>query len=141
MAIVVPLVNRQFVVPKPTVFIGYLSLTIVALVYLEMLFKHAKQQLWQLKPLLLSLALLLIFDFIIFADATLLQNVYQDMWIPRGYLHAIFIPLLILSIKRTQDLGIRVFISRAMVFQSSLLMASGLYLIIMAVAAYYINSI
>lgn len=137
--VALPIANSLYWLSKSTIFVGYLACTVLALVYLELLFKQAKKHLWSIKPMLLGLGTLLVFDFIIFADASLLQQVDEDMWLARGYLHSIFVPLLLISIKRTEALGIRVFISRDMVFQSSLLFATGLYLVLMAMAGYYIK--
>lgn len=140
-AIFVPFANFYSWLPKSSVFIAYLAGTVLALVLMEILFKKARQELWQLKPLMFGLLTLLIFDFIVLAEASLLSTIDQDMWLARGYLHALFIPLLLLSLKRTKNLGIDVFISRDMIFQSSLLVAAGGYLMVMAVVGYYIKSV
>ncbi|WP_440903444.1 XrtA/PEP-CTERM system histidine kinase PrsK [Catenovulum sp. SX2] len=122
-------------------YIGYLSLTVLSLVLLEILYRKAQDELWGLKPLILALGTILIFDFIVFANASLVLQINEDMWLARGYLHTVLVPLLLWSIKRSKDLGIKVYVSREMVFQSSLLFAAGIYLTLMALAGYYIKSI
>ncbi|WP_016957027.1 XrtA/PEP-CTERM system histidine kinase PrsK [Catenovulum agarivorans] len=122
-------------------YIGYLSLTVISLVLLEILYRKAQDELWGLKPLILALGTILIFDFIVFANASLVLQINEDMWLARGYLHTVLVPLLLWSIKRSKNLGIKVYVSREMVFQSSLLFAAGIYLTLMALAGYYIKSI
>lgn len=136
-----PLANNFALVSKAIIFVSYLSITVIALVLLEILFRHAKQEMWAIKPMLLGLGTLLIFDFINFANASLVQQVDQNMWLARGYLHSVFVPLLLISVKRTKALQIKVFVSRDMVFQSSILLASGGYLLMMAAVGYYINTL
>lgn len=137
-----PLILAQIgLIGRAWFYIGYLSLTVLSLILLEILYRKAQDQLWGLKPLILALGTLLIFDFIVFANASLVLNLNQDMWLARGYLHTALIPMLLWSIKRSKNLGIKVYISREMVFQSSLLLAAGVYLTLMALAGFYIKSI
>lgn len=122
-------------------YIGYLSLTVLSLILLEILYRKAKSALWGLKPLILALGALLTFDFIVFADASLLTTINQDMWLARSYLHTLLVPLILWSVKRSKTLGINIYVSREMVFQSSLLFAAGIYISLMAITGYYIKSI
>ncbi|EWH11120.1 sensor signal transduction histidine kinase [Catenovulum agarivorans DS-2] len=136
-----PTLGQLKLIGEAWFYIGYLSLTVLSLILLEILYRKADRKLWGLKPLILALGTLLIFDFIIFANASLVLQVNPDMWLARGYLHTALVPLLLWSIKRSKTLGIKVYISREMVFQSSLLLAAGVYLTLMALAGYYIKSI
>ena len=51
------------------------------------------------------------------------------------------VPLLIIAVKRIQAWGINVYISRDIVLQSSLVLAAGIYLSLIAVAGFYIRYI
>ncbi|KMT64619.1 XrtA/PEP-CTERM system histidine kinase PrsK [Catenovulum maritimum] len=140
-AICIPLFSHYNIISPALFFIGYLALTVAALIFLEILYRRAAEELWGLKPLILGLGTLLIFDFIVFADASLVIQINNDMWLARGYLHTALVPLLLWSVKRSKSLGIKVYISREMVFQSSLLIAAGFYLCLMAIVGFYIKSI
>ncbi|AWL11673.1 hypothetical protein HMF8227_01192 [Saliniradius amylolyticus] len=136
-----PLANEIYWLSKNAVFTGYLALTLLALFYIETLLRQAKNRLWGLKPLLIGLGTLLVYDFIVFADASLLKQVEPTMWLARGYLHTLFIPFLFWSMKRSRQLGGQIYISRDVVWRSSLLLGAGLYLTVMALTGYYIRSI
>lgn len=140
-AIIMPILAAYQVVTPAWFYIGYLGMTVALLILLEILFRQAKSALWGLKPIILAFGALLVYDFIVFSDASLIAHVDKDMWLARGYLHAFLAPLLLWSIKRSKSLGIQVYISREMVFQSSLLLSSGVYLCLMAITGYYIKSI
>ncbi|MER2491715.1 XrtA/PEP-CTERM system histidine kinase PrsK [Catenovulum sediminis] len=140
-SILLPITSIYSLLPPAWVYIGYLGLTLGALILLEILYRKSSKALWGLKPMLLGLGSLMIFDFIVFADASLIAHLNPDMWLARGYLHTALVPLIIWSLKRSKSLGINVYVSREMVFQSSLLLAAGAYLCLMALAGYYIKSI
>ncbi|WAJ70673.1 XrtA/PEP-CTERM system histidine kinase PrsK [Catenovulum adriaticum] len=140
-AVIFPILAAYQLVSSAWFYIGYLAMTVALLILLEILFRQAKAALWGLKPIILAFGALLIYDFIVFSDASLIAHVDKDMWLARGYLHAFLAPLLLWSIKRSKTLGIQVYISREMVFQSSLLLSSGVYLCLMAITGYYIKSI
>ncbi|MCU4675575.1 PEP-CTERM system histidine kinase PrsK [Catenovulum sp. 2E275] len=141
LSFILPVLSSLLILEASWFFIGYLTLTIALLILLEILYRQAKSALWGLKPLILALGALLTYDFIVFADASLLSAINPDMWIARGYLHTCLVPLLLWSIKRSKTLGINIYVSREMVFQSSLLFAAGIYISIMAVTGFYIKSI
>lgn len=141
LSVLLPLLSSFVIINPAWVFIGYLTLTIALLILLEILYRQAKSALWGLKPLILALGALLTFDFIVFADASLLTTINQDMWLARSYLHTLLVPLILWSVKRSKTLGINIYVSREMVFQSSLLFAAGIYISLMAITGYYIKSI
>ncbi len=141
LSLILPVVSSLHIFPNAWIYIAYLGLTVYSLILLELLYRKSKNALWGLKPLILALGTLMIFDFIVFSDASLVVKLQPDMWLARGYLHAAIIPLILWSLKRSKSLGISIYISREMVFQSSLLLGAGLYLCFMALAGYYIKSI
>ena len=62
-----------------------------------------------------------------------------DFWYIRGYLSALAVPLLLICIRRFKEGTVRIFVSRNVVFYSSMLMIAGLYLLLMAIVGYVIN--
>ncbi|WP_017444340.1 XrtA/PEP-CTERM system histidine kinase PrsK [Gayadomonas joobiniege] len=122
-------------------YIAFLSASIAALVLIEIIYRRSKDSLSEFKPLLIGLGSITVFDFVIFSEASLVAHINPDFWLARGYLHALLIPLLIWTIKRNKSLAVSIYVSREMVFQSSLLLVAALYLSAMAIAGYYIKSI
>lgn len=123
-------------------FVLLLGSNLWLLVLLEQFYRSsepkAKKVLW---PLIIGLGMISVFDFIIFAQASLLNTLNFDLWYIRSLPAIISVPFLLLSTRRIKDWSVNVFISRDVVFYSSMLMISGIYLLLMAIAGYFINFI
>ncbi|MGI5308939.1 XrtA/PEP-CTERM system histidine kinase PrsK [Rheinheimera sp. WS51] len=123
------------------IFTGSLVLCVIQLALLETIYRRAQSNKWQYKPLVLSLTICVLFDFILFAESALFAQVNHQLWSARGFVYAAMVPLLIVSIRRIQAWGINVYISRDIVLQSSLVFAAGVYLLLIAIAGFYIRYI
>ncbi|WNC68473.1 PEP-CTERM system histidine kinase PrsK [Thalassotalea nanhaiensis] len=123
-------------------FIVLLALNLFALVNLEQVFRnHQKQLRWALWPLTIGLGCLFIFDFVMYSQASMVNRLDFDFWYARGFITAAVMPLLLLSSKRLKDCSPDLFISRDVVFYSSIIVFSGLYLLILALSGYLIRYI
>ncbi len=121
-------------------FVVFLVLNLWALVQLEQLYRNAGSgSKWALWPLVIALGAMFIFDFILYAQASMLNQLNFDLWYVRTIIAIIGVPLLLVTTRRMKNWSVNVFISREVVFYSSMLMISGLYLLIMAFAGYIIN--
>ena len=117
-----------------------LALTIFGLVLLEQLFRNLPEDArWNIKPLYLGLAGAFIFDLYLFADALLFNRIDADAWSVRGLVHALVFPLIVVSTMRNRDWTFSIALSRRMVFHSTALMVTGVYLLFMAAAGYYVR--
>ncbi|RJG49475.1 XrtA/PEP-CTERM system histidine kinase PrsK [Motilimonas pumila] len=115
-------------------------LAVLVLVNLERVYRNlSDENRWKVKPLALYLGLIFGYDFFFYGQAALLSQVDADLWQARGVIHALALPLLMMATKRTTHWSVRIYVSRDIVFHSSLLMLAGLYLILMAAVAYYIK--
>ncbi len=94
---------------------------------------------WGIKPLILGLGCVLCFDFYLFAEAALLGRVDNDVLAVRGFVQALVAPLAAMSAVRSRDWTFRISVSRQLVFHSTALAASGLYLLLVAAAGYYVR--
>jgi len=94
---------------------------------------------WGLKPFCLAIAASSTFDVYLFADAFLFGAIDADLWSIRGLAHALVLPLIAISAARVPGWAIRLSVSRELVFHSTALAASGLYLLIVAGAGYYVR--
>jgi len=123
-----------------SLFILFLMFNLWGLVALEQLFRNAnKKGRWALWPLVIALGVMYVLDFIIFAQASMLNQLNFDLWYLRAVPAILAFPLLLVSTRRMKDWSVNVFVSRGVVFYSSMLMIAGLYLLIMAGAGYLIN--
>lgn len=122
-------------------FTGSLALVIVQLAFLEALYRRSGENRWQYKPMVIFLGINLLFDFVLLAESALFARVDNQLWAARGFVFAVLLPLMILSVRRISAWGISVYVSRDIVLQSSLVLASGAYLCLIAIAGFYIRYI
>jgi len=121
-------------------FLLFVLLNLTSLVLLEQLYRGANLEAKKsITPLVIALGSIAVFDFVLYAQATMVGGIEFDFWYLRGYLAAIAVPLLLISIRRFKAGTVRIFVSRNVVFYSSMLMIAGLYLLLMALAGYVIN--
>jgi putative PEP-CTERM system histidine kinase len=119
---------------------GSLAFCVLQLALLEALYRKASEaERWQFKPLVIALAASIIFDFVLLAESALFARVDLQLWQARGFVFALLVPVLTLSIRRISAWQIRVFISRDVVLQSTLVLAAGLYLCLLALTGFYLR--
>lgn len=128
---------------KGNAFEGYfaqLLLSIWCVLLLEQLNRYAdKETSWALRPFVIALGGAFTFDLYMYSEALLIRGINPAVWDARGFLHLALPPLLLLSSRRTTDWQIKVFISRDVVFHSTMLLVVGGYLVLMSMAGYYIK--
>ncbi|MBA6362246.1 PEP-CTERM system histidine kinase PrsK [Colwellia sp. BRX8-4] len=123
-------------------FLLFIVLNLWSLVLLEQLYRSADSQVrWAIWPMVIALASVAIFDFVLYAQATMVDGIDFDFWFSRGFISFIVVPLLLISTRRIRNGAVRIFVSRHVVFYSSMLMIAGIYLLVMAFAGYVINYI
>jgi putative PEP-CTERM system histidine kinase len=123
-------------------FLLFILLNLWSLVLLEQLYRSANLQVrWAIWPMVIALASVAIFDFVLYAQATMVGGIDFDFWFSRGLISLIVVPLLLISTRRIRNGSVRIFVSRHVVFYSSMLMIGGIYLLVMAFAGYVINYI
>jgi len=121
-------------------FLLFVLLNLTTLVVLEQLYRGANVKARRsITPLVIALGCISVFDFVLYAQATMVGGIEFDFWYMRGYLSALAVPLLLISIRRFKEGSVRIFVSRNVVFYSSMLMIAGMYLLLMAIAGYLIN--
>nr|WP_231730937.1 XrtA/PEP-CTERM system histidine kinase PrsK [Lacimicrobium alkaliphilum] len=120
-------------------FLLHTVIALVVLILLETLYRQSGEQRWHYKPLVIYLGATSLYDFVMFADATMVNQMDPLYWSARGYIYALLLPALVVGIRRIKHWGIEIFISRDVVLHSTLLLAAGGYLFVMAVAGYAIR--
>lgn len=109
------------------------------LILLELLYRQAGENGWAFKPLILFLGATNLYEFVSYANATMVAQLEPTYIGARGYIYAVMLPFLVLAIRRIKHWGVDIFISREVVLHSSLLLVAGAYLFIMALAGYAIK--
>ncbi|MCP4985802.1 MAG: PEP-CTERM system histidine kinase PrsK [Colwellia sp.] len=118
----------------------FLLLNLWLLVLLEQLYRNADVKVkWAIWSLIIALGMTTVFDFALFAQAAMVNQLDFSFWYARGFVVAIGMPFILISTRRIKDWSVDVFVSREVVFYSSMLLISGLYLLLLAIAGYVIN--
>jgi putative PEP-CTERM system histidine kinase len=116
------------------------GLAVIGLVLVERLFRgvaaHAR---WAVKPLCLGLTGIFGFDLFFYSDAMLFGRQDLDIWVARGVAHALVIPFLAVAAARNPAWTIEMHLSRGAVLRSTALLASGLFLLAIAAAGYFVR--
>jgi putative PEP-CTERM system histidine kinase len=121
--------------------IGQLLLTVVGLFLVEQVYRNTPwQHRWGIKFLCFGLGALFVYDFYFFADALLFGRLDTGVWLARGAVNALVMPLLAVSVARNPQWSFDLAVSRAVVIHSTTLVAAGIYLLFMALAGYYIRA-
>lgn len=122
----------------------FLLQTIIALqvlVLLEQVYRQAGSQGWAFKPLVLYLGALNLFEFVTYANATMVAQIAPLYIEARGYIYLAMVPFLVMATRRIKHWGVDIFISREVVLHSSLLLVAGGYLFVMALVGYAVKFI
>lgn len=121
-------------------FLLFVLLNLITLVFLEQIYRGSNAEAKKsITPLVIALGSIAVFDFVLYAQATMVGGIEFDFWYIRGYVAALAVPLLLISTRRFKAGAVRIFVSRNVVFYSSMLMIAGVYLLLMAFAGYLIN--
>jgi len=117
-----------------------LLMTIIGIAFVEQLYRNTRaEQKWAIKYLCLGLLGMYIYDFYMYSDGLLYQRIDPVLWQARGFVYALTVPLIGVSISRDPLWSPEIFISRRVVFHTTTLLTSGIYLMIMGIAGYYVR--
>ncbi len=117
-----------------------LLVTIAGIVLIEQVYRNTRtEQKWAIKYLCMGLLGMFTYDFYMYADAFLYRRIDPIIWEARGFVYALTVPLLGISVSRDPLWSPEIFISRRVVFHTTTLLASGIYLVIMGIAGYYVR--
>ncbi len=117
-----------------------MAMPVLALVLLEQVFRNATEDTrWNIKPLSLGLVSVFLFDLYLFSEAVLFNRPDLDALSIRGAVHALVVPLLVLSSTRRSDWISKIRLSPKAAFHSATLLIAGLYLLFISGVGYYVR--
>lgn len=119
---------------------GMCVMVIAGLLAIEHLFRNSEPtRFWALKHLMLGCATLMTFDLVLYAEVFLFGELDQSYRFAQGFVDMIAAPLIAVSFMRNQSWRVDLHVSREVVYHSTVLIVSGLYLLGMAAAGYYVQ--
>lgn len=119
---------------------GFLLMAIAGLVLVEQIMRNAHVESRRaVKYLCIALGILFAYDFYLYSTALLFQKLDVTVWEVRGFVNGLVVPVLAVAIARDPRLSLDIFVSRRMVFHTTALLGTGLYLLAMGLGGYYIK--
>lgn len=124
---------------------GHVLMSVGVLVLLEQLCRNSLPELRRgVKYLCLGMGSMYAYDFILYSDAMLFHQITPLLWDARGFIHAIVAPVIGIAIMRKLEWPASPalqynLISRRLVFHTTALLSTGLYLLIMGTGSYYVR--
>ena len=120
--------------------VGHVILALIGMVLIEQLYRNTREdQRWAIKFICLAVGGMFAYDFYLYSDALLFRQINTDIWVARGAITALMVPLITIAAARNRNWVVDVFISRGVVFYSASLLGAGVYLLLMAISGYYIK--
>jgi len=118
----------------------WVILSISGLVLVEQVYRHAKPEgRWAIKHLCLGLGGIFAYDIYYYSDALLFNVINANLWVARGAVNAIAVPLIAISIKRNPKWNTGMHVSKQMLFRSATIMGTGIYLLSMSAVGYVLK--
>jgi putative PEP-CTERM system histidine kinase len=116
---------------------GGLILALTGLMLIEQLYRNSGHEArWGLKPLCLGLGGMFAYDLFLYSQAMLFGAVDSDLWMARGAVNLLFLPLIAIAARRNPTWDLDIFVSRQVVFYTTSLLAVGVYLLLMSFGGY-----
>ncbi len=118
----------------------HLTMAVIGIVMVEQLYRNfPDEQRWVIKYLCLGLLGAFVYNFYMYSDAMLYQRIDPVLWQTRGFIEAALLPLIAYSVSKDPLWAPEIFISRRVVFHTTTLLASAIYLFVMGIAGYYVK--
>ncbi len=117
-----------------------LGLAVIGLALVENLYRNTDpERRWNIKHLCFGIGGIFVYDVFLFANAVLVQQLDYNFVLARGITNALVVPLIAVSAARNPEWSLDVSVSRRVVFHSATLTATGVYMLLMAAAGYYLR--
>ncbi len=113
---------------------------VLGMLLVEQLYRNKPDsERWALKFACTGIGAMFAYDFYMFSDAMLFHKINYDIWTARGAVNALTVPLIALSVARSDQWSTQLAVSRRVMFHSAALFGCAIYLILMGSAGYYLK--
>jgi putative PEP-CTERM system histidine kinase len=118
-----------------------LAVALFGLSLTETLYRgYASAERWGVKFLCLATGGLFAYDVFLYGEGLLFRVLDPNFLEMRGLAQAMVVPFMAINIRRSQARHLSLGLSQRLVFGSTVVVGAGLYLVIMAVAAFYVRT-
>lgn len=119
-----------------------ITLALVVLVLIEQIYRNANASGREdIRFLAIGLGGVFAFDLFLFSQSELLRGIPADVWYMRGFVNALLVPLIAIAARRNPQWSLEVFVSRQVVVFTTVILAAGVYLLLMAGGGYLLREI
>ena len=116
------------------------AFAVIGLAAAEQLFRRTPDALrWNVWPLCVGLGGFFAFDLVIFTDALLFRVLDGDLWLARGLVQTLTLPMLGVAAARNREWTFDVSLSRGVVLGSTAVLVASLYLLAVAGIGYHVR--
>jgi len=118
----------------------WVASSLAGVLLLENIYRNSTEsERWWIKYLCLGVGFLFVYDFFMYAEALILQQLDPLLWQSRGFVVALTAPLVAIAASRSRSTRSRIQLSRHVVFHTFTLLAAGIYLIFIAIVGYFVS--
>lgn len=133
-------IDNAYIFTSQGLLIWQISYAILMLMLVEQVLRNTRSEnRWQIKFICLAVGVIAGFDFFFYSEALLFRRLSDALWDARGLINAITVPFFIIGSRRNRQTPMYLNLSRDFTFHGTLFLATGFYLIVMALAAWYIR--
>jgi putative PEP-CTERM system histidine kinase len=120
--------------------IGYVGLSVYGMLLVEQVYRNKTiEERWAIKFACLGIGGMFAYDFYMYSNALLFRKLSPDLWTARGFVNALTMPLVAVSMTRRKSWTTSFAVSRRVVFHSAALFGSAIYLLAMGSVGYYLR--
>ena len=120
--------------------IGYVGMAVYGMLLVEQVYRNKTiEERWAIKFACLGIGGMFAYDFYMYSNALLFRKLSADLWMARGFVDALTVPLVAASITRGKSWTTSFAVSRRVVFHSAALFGSAIYLLAMGSVGYYLR--
>ena len=130
----------QPIISNYTLLLLQVAVSIAGILLIEQVWRNASiYSRSGIKYITLSIAALFAYDFFMYSDALLFQELSAPLWETRGIINSLAVPFIALTLLNSRKNTAGMHVSRQMVFHSTTLIFAGIYLLIVSAGGYYIS--
>jgi len=117
-----------------------LLIALFMLVAIEQIYRNAREsQRHSIKFLCLGVGGIFAYNLFLYSNAVLAGEISELLWVVRGFVVAMCVPLIALAAQRSPSWSGGIFVSRQIVFHSATLISAGIYLSVVGITVYYVR--
>jgi len=120
--------------------LGQIAIAVVGFSLIEQVFRNTgNEHRWAMKFFCLGVGTFYAFDFYLYSDAFLFKQMDYVLWFARPWVYLIALILIFIAMGRNPIVQSNISVSRGVVFYTSVVIMTGIYLLIMSAGGFYLQ--